>query len=56
MHGQDELLLIVGALRDVGRLAHLLHGGDQQPDQIAMMAITTSNSISVKAGRRFSKA
>ena len=31
VHRQDELFFIVGALRDVGRLAQFLHCGDEQP-------------------------
>jgi hypothetical protein len=31
--GQADLLEVVGALHAVGRLAHLLHGGQEQADQ-----------------------
>ena len=50
MRRQANLLEIVDALRPCRRLAHLLHGRYEQAMRIAMMAITTSNSISVKPG------
>jgi hypothetical protein len=31
--GEGELFEVVLALHAVGRLAHLLHGGQQQPDE-----------------------
>ena len=49
VHGQAKLLQVVGALRAVGRLVHSLHCGQQQRIRIAMIAMTTSSSISVNA-------
>ena len=49
--GQAELLHVVGALDAAGRLACGLHGGQQKPIKTAMMAMTTSSSISVKPPR-----
>ena len=50
--GQGELLEVVRALDPPGGLADRLNGGQKQGDRTAMMAITTSNSIRVKARRR----
>jgi hypothetical protein len=49
---QGNLLQVVAALAATGRLAGGLHGEQEQRDQTAMIVITTSNSISVKAHRR----
>ena len=54
MNGQADLFEMVGALSPPGGLTTLLHCGQQQCDQDAMIAITTSNSIKVKpVGCRF---
>ena len=52
VQGDADLLQIVGALDAPGGLARGLDSGQQQGDQTAMIAITTSSSISVKARRR----
>ncbi len=51
VQGQADLLQVVDALDAPGRLACGLDGGQKQGDQTAMMAMTTSSSISVKARR-----
>jgi len=52
MDGQGDLLEVVLALDPRGGGANLLDGWQQKTIRIAMMAITTSNSISVNARRR----
>ena len=50
---KSQLLEVVGALHAAGRLAGGLHGRQQQGDtRMPMMAMTTSNSTSVKPVRR----
>jgi len=51
MDAQPDLLEVVGTLGPCGGLADFLDGGQQQPMRMAMMAITTSSSMSVKAFR-----
>ena len=46
-----DLLQIVGTSARRRRLAHLLHRRSSKPISTEMMAITTSNSISVKPRR-----
>jgi hypothetical protein len=45
---QADLLEVVDALGAAGRLARRLDGGQSRPIRTAMIAITTSSSISVK--------
>jgi len=51
VQGEAELLEVVLALAAGGGLADLLEAGRSRPMRIAMMAITTSNSISVNPRR-----
>jgi len=48
VEAQPDLLEVVGAAHPRRGLAHLLHGRSKQPDQDAMIAMTTNSSINVK--------
>ena len=51
VHGQPDLLQVVGAADARGRFARLLHPGKSIPIRTEMIEITTRSSISVKPRR-----
>jgi hypothetical protein len=51
--GEAQLFEVVGALHPRRRLADLCTAGRSKPIRMAMMAMTTSNSTSVKPRRPF---
>jgi hypothetical protein len=52
MDGDAQLVHVVEVLGAGGGLADFRTAGSKRPMRMAMMAITTSTSISVNAGRR----